>query len=214
MRGFRCSRGAVYAAAAVVLGSATLAGGSDPPPVMRVEEDWECVLVEPELDLTSPQFHTVIAPYGDTESYYFQVCWNYADHPNFLIGGLQMLAFNGEMYAGGKRYREDPLSTVAEAITWTQSLDLRGGQLVLEISNGNSNTWGGFGGGDSTKLGGRVSVANLNGYSTDVSAGESWVSYGGNRVEVLRIKEVRRYDADGNLLSRDENVRVVYAFEG
>ena len=90
-------------------------------------------------------------------------------------------------------------------------LDLVGGAQAG--GRGGRGGLGGFGGGDATKLGGRVSVANLNGYSTDISAGESWVSYGGNRVEVLRIKEVRRYDADGNLLSRDENARVVYAFE-
>ena len=54
---------------------------------------------------------------------------------------------------------------------------------------------------------------HLNGYSTDLSVTKSWISHGANRVNLLRITEVRRYDAEGNLISRDTTPRVVFELE-
>lgn len=179
---------------------------------MRVEEDWEAVLTEPDDSIDSPQFHTVISPYGDLNSFYFQTLWNYQERPDFNNGGLQMFAWYGETNVGSKIYREDPLSAASETVHWTQSLDARNGVLTYAITNGASQTWGAFGGSTATQLTVPINVANLSHYSTDVSASQSWVSYGGNRVELLRIVEVRRYDAEGHLISRDTSPRVVFEY--
>ncbi len=177
--------------------------------VMRVEQDWEVVLNEPGTDIDAPQFHTVISPFGNLDSFYLQVCWNYREEPDFVPGGMQLQAWQGEDPAGKKSYREDKLSTFAETITWTQTMQTNGSVLTLGIINGSSTTWGSFGGAD-TSLSGNVGVANLNGYSTDTSVYNSWISYGANRVNTLRITEVRRYDRDGKLISRDQTPRVVF----
>lgn len=215
-RFLRCTPPVGVCALSTIAALITLAPTSDvaanDPVTMRVEEDWQAVLTEPDDSIDSPQFHTMISPTAATNSFYFQTLWNYQERPEFNNGGLQLLAWNGELSAGSKIYREDPLSAAAETVYWTQSLDARNNSLTYSIENGSSQTWGAFGGSGSTALSGRVSISNLNGYSTDVSASQSWVSYGGNRVESLRIVEVRRYDGDGHLISRDTTPRTVFEY--
>ncbi len=180
--------------------------------VMRVEEDWEVVLNQPDPDVDAPQFHTVCSPFGNLDSVYLQAYWNYREQPEFLAGGMQLTAWLGDWCVGSKSYREDGLSPVAETITWTQAIDTNGSVLKFEILNGSSQTWGSFGGTE-THLSGFVAVPHLSGYSTDFSVSNSWISYGANRVDLMRIKEVRRYDADGNLISRDQTPRVVFELD-
>ena len=55
------------------------------------------------------------------------------------------------------------------------------------------------------KLSELVLVNNLNGYSPETSVSNSAVTYGAYRVVKLRIKQVRYYDADNNLISTDGN---------
>jgi hypothetical protein len=177
--------------------------------IMRVEQDWEVVLNQPDEGVDAPQFHTVISPFAELDSLYLQICWNYREQPQFMPGGLQLIAWNGEYYAGTRNCREDKFSTTAETITWTQAMETTGSTLTLEIKNGSSTTWGSFGGPE-TSLSGAVCVPNLNDYRTGTSVSNSWISYGANRVNVLRITEVRRYDEEGNLVFHDQTPRVVY----
>jgi hypothetical protein len=196
---------------AMLLFSMPLAA-DEPPNVMRVEEDWEVVLNEPNLDMDAPQFHTVCAPFSNLDFFYLQVCWNYREQSEFAAGGLQLIAWAGDWCVGQKSYREDGLSTTAETITWTQAINTNGNVLTFEVLNGCSQTWGSFGGSE-TSLSGHVGIPDLNAYSTDFSVSNSWVSYGANRVNLLRIKEVRRYDGEGHLVSRDQTPRIVYELQ-
>lgn len=184
----------------------------DPPEVMRVEEDWEVVLNEPNEDVDAPQFHTLMAPFAHFEPFHFQISWNYRGEPEFIAGGMQVVAWFGDSCIGKKSYREDKLSSYAETITWTSVLETNGCALKFEVLNGTSQTWGSFGGPETSLLG-DVHIPNLNYYSTDFSAGNSWISYGSNRVDILRIKEVRRYDAQGQMIARDTTPRVVYELD-
>jgi hypothetical protein len=193
------------------LGDAGGAGG-DPATIMRIEEDWEVVLNEPSSDVDAPQFHTAMSPFPDTSSYYLQVCWNYREQAEFTAGGMQLQAWQGDFAAGKKNYREDKLSTTAETITWTQSMQTTGSVLTLAIDNGSSTTWGSFGGSD-TSLSGSVGVSSLNSYDSNTSVENSWITYGANRVDLLRIKEIRYYNGNGVLLSRDTVPKVVYALD-
>jgi len=205
---------AVRIGAAVGLGCVLMltdvTGASDfaSTPIMRVDQDWEAVLIEPGPDTCAPQFHTVMSPFDSLEALALQADWNFREDPEFIPGGLQLLAFAGEDVVAARSLREDPLSTVAETITWTQRMATTGSWLRFEIV-GNSTSWGAFGGSD-TRLWGTTGVANLNAYRTDLSVGKSWVSYGANRVQLLRIREVRFYDGNNNLLSRDTTSHVVY----
>ena len=59
-------------------------------PVVRVEEDWMLVLNEPDGNVDSPQFHTVMSPFSDASSFFAQVLWNYRETPDFVTGGVQL----------------------------------------------------------------------------------------------------------------------------
>lgn len=186
------------------------AAATDNPPaqVMRVEEDWELVLNEPGEGLNAPQFHTVMSPFGHTDGGYAQVSWNYREVPEFAAGGLQLQAWTDAEEPAYRELRQDPLSLDAETISWTQVLQTNGQLLTFKIMNGQSESWGSFGG-DEAHVHLPIAVANLNGYATAVSAGASWITYGTNRVDLLVIKQVRRYGVDG-LISVDSTPVVVW----
>ncbi len=195
-----------------LLAISPLLSADEPANVMRVEEDWEVVLNEPGENVDAPQFHTIISPYASLDSFHLQVCWNYRELPDFAAGGMQLVARLGDWCVGRKTCRESRLSTAAETITWTSAIETNGSTLTFRVVNGQSTTWGAFGGPESS-LSGDVHVSHLNGYSTGFSVDKSWISHGANRVNLLRITEVRRYNGEGNLISRDTTPRVVFELE-
>lgn len=182
-------------------------GPSGPTPIVRVEEDWQLVLNEPDDGLDSPQFHTVMSPLGNSDSYFAQILWNYGDTPYYREGGLQLQCWNGEELELSKSVGTSQLSTGSETISWTQALTTDGALLAIQIINGASTTWGGFG--KDMYISVDALLPFLNDYNTGVSVENSCVTYGSNRVDSLIIKEVRYYGEDG-LLYTDENPKVVY----
>lgn len=192
-----------------MFGGSAIAAEPSPTDVMRVEEDWRVVLAEPEDAVDSPQFHTAMSPFGHLDSYFGQMIWNYREAPSFTAGGLQLQVWGAEWMLGSKDVREERLSSAAESVTWTQVLATDGTHFSIEVRNGQSTTWGSFGG-SSSRVIGSAPVANLNQYSTDVSAENSWVTLGSNRVQELTITEVRRYGING-LLSVDSTPKVVFS---
>jgi hypothetical protein len=180
-------------------------------PIVRVEEDWGLILNTPDDSVTSPQFHTVMSASGDTDSFYAQVVWNYRETPDFVAGGLELEAWNGEDLVQTKSGRDDPLSTTAETVLWTQVLETKDGVLSFRVENGQSVTWGTFGHGLHLSVAG--GPENLNNYSPDVSVRSSCVTYGASRVDVLVLLAVRYYGPNG-LIAIDETSRVVvYRFD-
>ena len=192
-----------------VLGSATLWPSFAAPvsdPVIRVEEDWELVVNEPNDNTKAPQFHTVMSPFGDLNSFYAQTLWNYREAPNFVAGGVQLASYDGETLIRQRSIEYGTLSTSAETITWTQALQTDGTVLTFSILDGVSTTWGAFG--RDMYISSQAYLAQLNGYAPEVSAANSCVTYGSNRVQSLTIKRVRYYGASG-LLYVDNTERVV-----
>jgi hypothetical protein len=190
---------------------ATAAVG-DPPAgssVARVEEDWQLVLNEPVESLNAPQFHTLMSPQGSTDGVYGQVSWNYWELPEFTAGGLQLQAWRGEDDLSHRCVRSDSLSRDAETVTWTQALQLHEHSVRFSLLNGHSSSWSTFGGPE-TYVDLPAMLTNLNGYSPLVSRSSSWITYGANRVDALKITAVRRYDVNGTLLSSDTTPLVVY----
>lgn len=192
----------------------TILGATEIEPgggIIRVEEDWEIILLEPGDDLHVPQFHTVMSPYQSQNATYFQVSWNYREEPDFQPGGLQLQAWGGDDYFGGRDVDIGGLSRDAETVTWTQSLSVDLTDLTFAITNGHSSSWGSFGGESMTVRLPRA-MHSLSGYSTNVSAQGSWITYGSNRVVRLQITEVRTYNEEG-LVSRNSTPRVVYQYQ-
>ncbi len=182
------------------------AQGQDEP-VIRIEEDWLLILNYPDPDIDSPQFHTVMSPFANLDSYYAEVVWNYREIPDFLPGGLQLESWNGEQLVRSRTVRETQLSTTAETIRWTQALQTDGTILTFDITNGLSTTWGIFG--KDMNITADASLLDLSTYSADVSAQNACVTYGANRVNLLAIVQVRCYGASG-LLSVDRTPRIVF----
>lgn len=181
----------------------------DENPIVRVEEDWVLWVYQPAGILFAPQFHTVISPVGNLDSYYFQITWNYWEMPSFAPGGFQVQHWNGDNLLGTNSVGNAELSLSAEAITWTQIIETNGNLLGFSILNGRSQTWGQFGYPETTiiQTGG---VPDLNGYSPDVSIANSWITYGANRVSVLGITKVRKYNSLGELVVVDSTPRYVF----
>jgi hypothetical protein len=177
-------------------------------PVIRVEEDWQLVLNEPNGDVDSPQLHTVMAPSDSMDASHAQVLWNYRETPGFVTGGVQLQSYSGETLLRRRSMEYGQLSTTAETITWTQSLTTDGVILAFEVNNGQSSSWGIFG--KDMRIDDTAGLPDLNSYSSEVSARESGVTYGSNRVDLMVITEVRRYGASG-LLSVDTVPKVVFA---
>lgn len=202
-------RGLAAVSAIAALCIVTTGAISSSGPVVRIEEDWEAVLNEPNELMDAPQFHTVMSTSGGLDGIYFQVGWNYRENPGFVSGGLECSAWLNDDLDDAVVVREDPLSRSAETVTWTQSLRLEHSAVIFRLKSGQSQSWGTFGG-PSTTLWRPFSGTSLAGYSTDTSVANSLVTYGANRINRLRIVAVRYYDANGVLLWSDTSPRTVY----
>lgn len=202
----------VLAAAVVLIGPGALPADESAPsePIIRVEEDWLLWVGEPSDATYSPQFHTVMSPVGDMDSFYFQVTWNYRELPDFVPGGFQVQSWNGETHLENQNVNSSELSRNAELITWTQVLETNGSQIGFSVINGRSITWGTFGHPETTIIHDGT-LRNLNNYSPEASRANSWISFGENRVQKLVIRRVRYYTASG-LVQTDDVSRVVYQY--
>jgi hypothetical protein len=195
----------------VCLGSApAISAEAFAEPVIRVEEDWQLVLNEPDSGVDSPQFHTVMSPFDNAESYFAQVLWNYRETPGFTPGGVQLQSYYGESLIRRRSMEFGQLSNTAETVTWTQTLETDGTLLNFNVTNGQSTTWGTFG--KDMTISADADLADLNGYSPDTSARESCVTYGSNRVNLMVITQVRYYGESG-LLGVDNTPRVVFELD-
>ena len=106
-----------------------------------------------------------MSPFEHTDAAYGQISWNYRELPDFESGGVQLQAWGADYEFGYKSYRASPLSLNAETITWTQALETNGQWLRITILNGQSSSWGAFGGEDA-HIDIPYAVRCLSGYSS------------------------------------------------
>ncbi len=178
--------------------------------IVKVEEDWQLVMDEPDLMTVSPQVTCTISPAGNLDSLYAVFDMNLRNFPSYEAGGVQLQMWNGESPVAAVRSNTGVvLQTTGETITWTQQMTLSDGQMSFAVVNGNSDTWGNFGDESSIALVGSTTLENLNAYHPDLSVADSGVGYGANRVVSLTLVEIRVYSAAG-LVSQDTTPRLVY----
>ncbi|HEY2838067.1 MAG TPA: hypothetical protein VGJ26_02890 [Pirellulales bacterium] len=205
---------AIYVLAAV--GIATWAGGlqvARADDVVRVEEDWELVIGQPDQATDAPQLTCVISPIAEVDSAYAAFDINHHSQPSYKAGGLQLQVWsNNTPLLSDNDPDGETLSTAGETVTWTQKMELSQDNLTVSITNGNSATWGTFGGGGKLRITVGTSLTNLNAYSPNVSVANSAIGFASNRVQSLRIKCVRYYKASGQAF-QDTTVRNVYDHE-
>ena len=177
--------------------------------IVRVEEDWELVLKDPDPDLTAPQVTCAISPTGDVDGVHATFELNHQSYPHFASGGMRLQMWTGaDNWSSHKTSNDGVMATAGETVRWTQSMRLNSGALTFEIQNGTSSTWGEFGGEHGLKSTRSTDLPDLNGYDADVSVANSGTGYASNRVAALTLKRVRITFDNGDVVL-DETARVV-----
>jgi len=178
--------------------------------LVHVEEDWELVVGQPDSNTAGPQIACTMSPFGDINGTYFTLEVNHQSMPYWAPGGLTIHQWSGEsLVQSMNRSNRAVMQTPDETVTWTQSLDVQGGNLTFQVKNGHSTTWGDFAKSNHFKLQSSSAPANLNEYTPDVSSGRSGVAFASNRVRSLKILRVRGTLSDGTTAT-DNSVRVVF----
>jgi len=210
VRTFRQFSRFVTAALVVTLTGAFAAEAAE---IVRVEEDWELVVSEPDPDNNAPQVTCVMSPAATTDSLHMALEINHKTMPDYEPGGVQLQVWNGETPVTSKNSPiQGVLQSAAETVRWTTKMSLADGLLTFEITDGSSTSWGAFGGQGYLKASVPTSATSLLTYSPESSRSKSGVGFAANRVETLVIKEVRYYSSLG-LVHKDTTQRVVSSNE-
>jgi hypothetical protein len=186
----------------ILCGLAILIAGSvsaQSPRVIRVEEHWELSLGQPDSDLSAPQITMVLSPDDDLEGVHFQFALNHETVPQYEPGGMQVQLWDGEELLDESAAHEDgTLRYADEVVRWVQRVSLENDTLTFEVRDGESETWGSFGGND-LSLSVPTTLTGLNGYRPGVSITESQVGYAENRVVSLTLTKLVWVTEDGGV---------------
>lgn len=181
--------------------------------IVRIEEDWELVVSNPDPTIFAPQVTATISPVGDLSGYYSVFDLNLRNQPVYEAGGMQLQVWNGSSPVATRKSGVGTLlHDYDETVSWTQVMSVQDGLLHFSIVDGSSSTWGGFGSNGALSVDVENELTNLNQYSVDVSVANSGIGFAANRVESLILKAVRAY-SETELVAEDTNPRVVYQRE-
>lgn len=171
--------------------------------IVRIEEDWQLHVSQPDAQLDAPQVTTTMVPFAGQTDLLLQIDLNHGSNPTFSQGGLQVRACMGEECLDQARVLSDVrLQHNSETVDWTQVVQLANNGFYFGIINGSGETWGEFGGMSTaifveySSVGGNFS---LNSYTPQHSLENSGVAYASNRVGHLRLKKIRVHMANGQV---------------
>lgn len=181
--------------------------------IVRVEEDWELHVIQPDPMIDAPQISTMMLPFGSDSSILFQVDLNHASLPTFSRGGMQVRVCDDDYVIESERILSNVLlCNDAETVSWTQVLAKKNDHsgYIFGVTNGHSATLGAFGGADCF-----VGISNsqagsftLDLYHHEHSLANSCVTFASNRVGWLRLKKVRVYFTSGQVIENSMNLDV------
>ena len=167
--------------------------------IVAIEEHWELSVGQPDAASSSPQVSMLMSPTGHLEGSYFVFTLNHHSDPEWIPGGMQVQYWDGEEIVESKvGPHEEALNQADEVITWVQRTEVADGKLVFDVTSGDSESWGSFGGTGYLRFAVDTNLANLNGYRPAVSLEQSGVSFAGNRVRSLVLKKLRWIDSNGS----------------
>ncbi len=171
--------------------------------VIRIEEDWQLHVTQPDAQLDAPQVTTTMVPFAAQSDLLLQVDLNHGTSPSFTNGGIQVRACIEDECFGQARVLSDiRLQHDSEIVDWTQVVQLTPNGFYFGIVNGNCETWGTFGGPPTaiyvaySLIGGNFS---LDSYHPQRSLDNSGATYASNRVGHLRLKKIRVHLANGHV---------------
>jgi hypothetical protein len=180
--------------------------------VTRVEEDWYIKIGTPAPEEDAPQITSVISP-GTFLGSYAVFDLNCATQPNFESGGVQLQLWRiDSIHQSKSNTNWDSLHIVDEEIFYTSCMSIENINLVFEIRNGSSETWGTFGTGE-LKMQYPTWRNHLDHYSPDHSVANSLVGYASHRVRRFELQRVRYYAQNGGLLLEDTTARVLHQYD-
>jgi hypothetical protein len=168
------------------------------PRVISVEEHWELKLGNPDADRSAPQTTMVVSPSGNVDGVHFLFTLNHATVPQYEPGGMQVQLWDGEQLVSSSSSPGGAFIYESETVRWVQRVSLEDQTLKFQILNGESETWGSFGGDDLT-VSEPTTIASLNGYRPAVSLTESQVNYAENRVVSLTLMKLVWVTEDGQV---------------
>ncbi len=176
--------------------------------IVRIEEDWELKVSQPEPQLDAPQVTTTMVPFAAAPDLLLQVDLNHGTYPSFTDGGFQVRSSIGdECLNDARSLQNERLSEDAETVRWTQVVQQTPGGFLFGVTAGTSESWGEFGGPGSFIFIDDYDAGNsLSAYTSQESIDNSGVTYAANRVSWLRLKKVRLYTATGLLSETTVNV--------
>ncbi|WP_153556409.1 hypothetical protein [Roseimaritima sediminicola] len=167
-------------------------------PWVRVEEDWTLVLNEPDPELHSPQLSIYVTPDPDRIDAFFQVQLNHAADTTFAGGGFRVAAFREDRTVDeAVSETRTALSHHGDTIQWTNVFAIRDDRILFAIKDGQSQSWGAFGGPDYLLSVPADGQSDFRSYSPYQSAREVDLGFGKNRVASLTLQCVRVYRSDG-----------------
>jgi hypothetical protein len=178
----------------------------------QVQEDWQLVIGTPDVVGVGPQITTSMSPVSDNSTPFAAFDLNYREYPSFQIGGMQVQVWSGGNILSTASHGDGQFATPGETLTWTQQMSIdQSGTVTYHVLNGQSATWGNFGGGTRRLLVSfPTSLTSLSGYSPDRSAAKSGASWESNLVSQLTLVQVRYY-AGGQLIATDTTPRNLIA---
>ena len=183
-------------------------------PVIRIEEDWELNITQPDTAVAAPQVGTVISPFQNLEGFYIIFLLNHRFNPQLALGGMEIQFWYGDHQLGSGREERKVLDQSNDKITWTQRMKLKvdgdSRRLCFRIMDGNSESWGAFGGSDLLHLEKYTTLTDLSNYRSQFSVKNSGVTFSSNRVASLVLKAVRGYSSSGALLFEETEPVIVY----
>jgi hypothetical protein len=167
--------------------------------VISVEEHWELQLGQPDTDRSAPQTTMVMSPIASVDGAHFLFTLNHANAPDYRPGGMQVQFWNGEDLVDEHQWHSSSaLEFENETVHWTQKLSLHDGTLTFSVENGESQTWGQFGG-EELSVSTPTDLTFLNSYRPSVSLSESQVNYAENRVGSLTLTKLVWVTEDGQV---------------
>ena len=179
------------------------------PVVVRAEEDWELILCDPDPKTGSPQVMCQMRPIAGNDNLYAVLCLNYQDSDMFVENGLELQMWDGSSLVDDYGIDNEPLSTEAEVIRWTQALTIQGGQIYFDIISGSSTTFGAFGG-KGFRVSAVTGLSDLGRYDPVDSAKNSGITLGANRVFMLRCLRVRYHMSNNTVVTQERELKAYY----
>ncbi len=195
--------------AILLLTSPTYLPGEDS--IVRIEEDWEMLVNAPDSRFDSPQASTTLSPGGRNGGLSFLVNINHGATPEFSPGGLQLTTIHGGAPTISKRLlKGQQLKKDGEILKWTLVVQRAESGLYVGLLNGNSETWGKFGGATSFLHipYEQAGITSLEDYAAEDSTKKASIHVQSRHTSRLRLRRVRLYQGEEPPTERELNVEI------